>query len=193
MRYSRAELEACWSRIRAPHLLLYGEQSGHSRRVLGSERPTQLQEVMPSLRIELISAAGHLMPYEQPEQVARAIRQFAAAQGEGRLRGPASTSVLPLRRRDAACFVIGRCSATLAGQMLAVAVGWQVDALTRDPLALGLVGLSEFLPFILLVLIGGHAADHAARRAIVCCAYSGQILCAFALLLMSLHRGPPSG
>ncbi len=80
MRYSRAELEACWSRIRAPHLLLYGAQSGHSRRVLGTELPTQLQEIMPSLRIEPISAAGHLMPYEQPEQVARAITQFAVAQ-----------------------------------------------------------------------------------------------------------------
>jgi predicted MFS family arabinose efflux permease len=74
--------------------------------------------------------------------------------------------------------------------MLAVAVGWQVYALTRDPLALGLVGLSEFLPFILLVLIGGHVADRASRRAIVCSAYAGQILCAIALLLMSLYEGP---
>jgi predicted MFS family arabinose efflux permease len=71
-----------------------------------------------------------------------------------------------------------------------VAVGWQVYALTRDPLALGLVGLSEFLPFILLVLIGGHVADRASRRAIVCSAYAGQILCAIALLLMSLYEGP---
>jgi MFS family permease len=71
--------------------------------------------------------------------------------------------------------------------MLAVAVGWQVYALTRDPLALGLVGLSEFLPFILLVLIGGHVADRAARRAVVCSAYAGQILCAGALLLMSIY------
>jgi MFS family permease len=102
----------------------------------------------------------------------------------------ATLAAAPVRRRDAACFVIGRCSATLAGQMLAVAVGWQVYALTRDPLALGLVGLSEFLPFILLVLIGGHVADHAPRRAVVCCAYAGQILCAIALLLMSKYEGP---
>ncbi|HEV7432292.1 MAG TPA: MFS transporter, partial [Steroidobacteraceae bacterium] len=94
-----------------------------------------------------------------------------------------------VQRRDAACFVVGRCCATLAGQMLAVAVGWQVYALTRDPLALGLVGLSEFLPFILLVLIGGHVADRAPRRAIVCSAYAGQILCAVALLALSLHGG----
>jgi MFS family permease len=73
--------------------------------------------------------------------------------------------------------------------MLSVAVGWQIYALTHDPLALGLVGLSEFLPFILLVLIGGHVADRTSRRAIVCSAYAGQILCATALLLMSVYEG----
>ena len=98
--------------------------------------------------------------------------------------------VAPMRRRDAVCFAIGRCCATVAGQMLAVAVGWQVYALTRDPLALGLVGLSEFLPFILLVLVGGHVADRTARRAIVCGAYACQILCAIALWLMSRFEGP---
>jgi MFS family permease len=105
---------------------------------------------------------------------------------------PAGARVSPaanVQRRDASCFVIGRCCATLAGQMLSVAVGWQVYALTHDPLALGLVGLSEFLPFILLVLIGGHVADRTSRRAIVCSAYAGQILCAIALLLMSVYEG----
>ena len=71
--------------------------------------------------------------------------------------------------------------------MLAVAVGWQVYALARNPLALGIVGLSEFLPFILLVLVGGHVADRAPRRTVVCCAYVGQILCAVALLLLSIY------
>jgi pimeloyl-ACP methyl ester carboxylesterase len=80
MRYTRAELEACWARVRAPQLLLYGEQSGHSRRVLGTELPMELSKIMPALSIKPISAAGHLMPYEQPGQVARAIVQFAATQ-----------------------------------------------------------------------------------------------------------------
>jgi MFS family permease len=105
--------------------------------------------------------------------------------------GTGARPAAPLYPRDAACFVMGRCAATWAGQMLAVAVGWQVYALTRDPLALGFLGLCEFLPFILLVLPGGHVADRAPRRAIICGAYAGQILCALALLLMSidqLHR-----
>ena len=78
MRYRRAELEACWARVRAPQLLLYGEKSVHSRRVLDTDRPTQLQKIMPGLQIESIADAGHLMPYEQPGQVARAIVRFAA-------------------------------------------------------------------------------------------------------------------
>ena len=92
-----------------------------------------------------------------------------------------------LRQRNPACFVVGRCCATLGSQMLAVAVGWHIYALTRDPLALGLVGLSEFLPFVLLVLVGGHVADRAPRRAIVCSAYAIEILCALALLLLSVN------
>jgi MFS family permease len=51
--------------------------------------------------------------------------------------------------------------------MFGVAVGWQVYALTKDPLALGLVGLSEFLPFVCLVLVGGYVADHVDRRKVL--------------------------
>lgn len=78
MRYKRSDLEACWAQIRAPHLLLYGEQSAHARRVLNADEPTELQKIMPELVIASIATAGHLMPYEQPEQVARAIIRFAA-------------------------------------------------------------------------------------------------------------------
>jgi len=91
-------------------------------------------------------------------------------------------------RSNAVYFIVGRCFATLGGQMLAVAVGWQVYALARTPLSLGIVGLSEFLPFILLVLVGGHVADRASRRAVVCCAYLGQILCALTLLMLSIYE-----
>src|SRR5262249_46541896 len=81
-----------------------------------------------------------------------------------------------------------RCFATLGGQMLAVAVGWQVYALARTPLSLGLVGLGEFPPFILLGLGGGHVADRASRRAVVCCACLGQIFCALPPLMLSIYE-----
>ena len=46
-------------------------------------------------------------------------------------------------------------------------MGWHVYAITHDPLALGLVGLSEFIPFVCLVLVGGYTADHLDRRKIL--------------------------
>ena len=52
----------------------------------------------------------------------------------------------------------------MAYQMLTVAVGWQVYTLTGSALALGLVGLVQFLPAFALVLVVGHAADRFDRR-----------------------------
>lgn len=48
-----------------------------------------------------------------------------------------------------------------------VAVGWQIYALTGDPLDLGLVGLVQFLPVVLLVLVTGQVADRFDRRMVV--------------------------
>ena len=56
-------------------------------------------------------------------------------------------------------FLSARLLASIAVQMQTVAVGWQVYAITGDPLDLGLIGLSQFLPFVLLVLPAGHIAD----------------------------------
>jgi len=52
----------------------------------------------------------------------------------------------------------------VASQMLAVAIGWQVYAIHRNPLDLGLVGLMEFLPLPLLALPAGQLADRFPRR-----------------------------
>ena len=51
--------------------------------------------------------------------------------------------------------------------MLAVAVGWQIYALTSSPFYLGLVGLAQFLPMFILTLIVGHVADRYDRRLII--------------------------
>jgi MFS family permease len=52
----------------------------------------------------------------------------------------------------------------VATQVQSAVLGWQVYALTGDPLSLGLVGLSEAVPFLGLTLVGGWAADRADRR-----------------------------
>jgi MFS family permease len=70
--------------------------------------------------------------------------------------------------------------------MQTVAVGWQVYSIRHDPLDLGLVGLSQFLPFIPLVLIAGHAADRFNRRTILAACYSIQVVCALLLLAFTL-------
>lgn len=83
-----------------------------------------------------------------------------------------------LRYRGYAAYAAARFSTTLCWQMLSVAVGWQVYALTHNPLDLGYVGLVQFLPFVLLVLPGGHVADHTDRRLVLITAYTVAALCA---------------
>jgi len=53
---------------------------------------------------------------------------------------------------------------SVATQIQSAVLGWQVYAITGDPLALGLVGLAEALPFLSLTLLGGWAADRFDRR-----------------------------
>ena len=70
------------------------------------------------------------------------------------------------RHRPFALYWVSRVSSTIALQMQAVAVSWQMYDLTRNPLDLGLVGLTQFVPAALLVLVAGHVADRYDRRLI---------------------------
>jgi pimeloyl-ACP methyl ester carboxylesterase len=78
IRYARADLEACWARVRAPLLLLYGAESDYMQRAIGPDALQRLHALMPSMRAGSIADAGHLLPHEQPAQVAQALLQFAA-------------------------------------------------------------------------------------------------------------------
>jgi MFS family permease len=71
------------------------------------------------------------------------------------------------RHRPFAFYWLARISATVALQMQAVAIGWQMYQLTNNPLDLGLIGLFQFMPAIVLVLVAGHIADRYDRRKIV--------------------------
>ena len=81
---------------------------------------------------------------------------------------------------------LSRLAASFAVQIQTVAVGWQVYDLTRDPLDLGLVGLSQFLPALLLVLVTGAVADRFRRRTIMAVCLAIEALCAVALLAFTL-------
>jgi MFS family permease len=79
----------------------------------------------------------------------------------------------------------------VATEMQAVAVGWQVYEITKRPLDLGLVGLAQFLPSILLFLVSGHVADRFNRRNLLILCNVGFATC-FALLLAITVRGAVS-
>jgi MFS family permease len=70
-----------------------------------------------------------------------------------------------------------------------VAVGWQVYDVTRNPLDLGLIGLSQFMPFVLLVLPAGHFADSHDRRRIISGCFA--LMCVCALLLLGYASREP--
>ena len=65
----------------------------------------------------------------------------------------------PLRHRDFSIYQLVRLFSVLAIQIESVAIGWQIYDVTRSTLALGMVGLAQFLPFVTFALPAGHAAD----------------------------------
>ena len=81
---------------------------------------------------------------------------------------------------------LSRLAAGFAAQMQTVAVGWQVYDITRNPLDLGFVGLSQFAPALLLVLVTGTVADRFRRRTIIAVCLAVEALCTLALLVFTL-------
>jgi MFS family permease len=84
-------------------------------------------------------------------------------------------------------FMTARFLVTASSEMQSVAVGWQIYSLTHRPLDLGLVGLAQFAPGILLLLVAGHAADRIARNRILRSCYAAFSLCSLLLLALTIH------
>jgi MFS family permease len=79
---------------------------------------------------------------------------------------PVSRSAL-FRQSSFICFLLSRSLSRFSSQIAAVAIGWQVYDLTTSAFLLGMVGLVQFLPTALLVLVAGHAADRYQRKRVV--------------------------
>ena len=92
----------------------------------------------------------------------------------------------PLRIKSFRLYIVALFAFTLATQMQAVVVGWQMYKATHDPLALGLIGLAEALPFIGLALFAGHVADKHNRKRISVAALSVLLAIASGLLVLTL-------
>ena len=85
-------------------------------------------------------------------------------------------------------FWITRLAGTAASQMLMVAVGWQMYELTGSAWDLGLVGLYQFLPALLLMLVAGYVADRVKRTHIVAACLAMQLLVAALLCAASFEH-----
>ncbi|HKX95493.1 MAG TPA: MFS transporter [Methylibium sp.] len=98
-----------------------------------------------------------------------------------------ASSAQPLRDFPAFIrFWCGRLAATSANQMLMVAIGWQMYELTGSAWDLGLVGLYQFGPALLLVLWAGHVADRRERRLILAACMALQVAVVALLLAAAL-------
>lgn len=90
-----------------------------------------------------------------------------------------------LRHRGFALFIAMRIVSQFGTQVVAVAIGWQVYDLTRNPADLGLVGLFQFAPALFLVLVTGTVSDRFSRRMVAAICLCGEGLCAVAILILT--------
>ena len=95
-----------------------------------------------------------------------------------------------LRNPYVRSFAIGRFAAIAGWQMINVAVGWHLYERTGDPWSLGMVGVVELAPVLLLMVIAGNAADRYPRRNIAIVAHGLVALAAIGLALASWLGGP---
>ena len=84
-------------------------------------------------------------------------------------------------------YQIARFCIVFCTEMQSVAVGWQVYEITHRPLDLGLTGLAQFLPGVVLFLLAGHVADRFDRRNLLTLCYVGFATSSALLLLVALN------
>lgn len=94
------------------------------------------------------------------------------------------------RYRDFRLLFVGRLITSFGGQMLSFAIGWELWLRTRSTFALGMVGLVQVLPVILLSLPGGHMADQHNRKRIVLIMQVLLAACSLGLAYLSFTTGP---
>jgi MFS family permease len=95
-----------------------------------------------------------------------------------------------LRARDFRLLLIGRFTASFGHEMLTFAIAWELWLRTKSAFALGLVGLVQVAPVVLLALPGGHFADHHNRRRIIMVTQTVFAFCSLALAFLSWTQGP---
>lgn len=95
------------------------------------------------------------------------------------------SSLQVLRIDEYRYLITARFFFIMAMRMVTTVVGWRIYELTRNPFAIGLLGLAEFLPAFTLALYAGHVIDKSDKRAMLLKTISVYVLCAGGLILIS--------
>ncbi len=103
------------------------------------------------------------------------------------LRPPSHDPYASLRVPNFRWFVVSVFTMTMATQIQGIVVGWQIYAITHDPLSLGLIGLAEALPFLSISLPAGHTADRLNRRTITLLSLAAMLACSASFVVFSLN------
>jgi len=104
--------------------------------------------------------------------------------------GPKASPYAILRNRNFLYYLLGRVMATFGQQMLTVAVGWELYERTHSSLALGLIGLTAYLPMVAMTLPAGHVADTRERKQVIIVMQAALALTSLGLALVS-WKGMP--
>lgn len=94
-----------------------------------------------------------------------------------------------LRFRDYRLFLIGDVSSSIGQQMQSVAIGWELYERTGSAMVLGVVGLVQALPIVVLTLPAGHVADRFDRKRVVLMTQLMLAFCSIGLAVLSLTQG----
>jgi len=77
--YKREDTEACWHELRAPLLMLVGEESDHMERLGADGTAAAFRAIFPHIEIARVAGAGHMLHIEKPELVAPLVESFLDA------------------------------------------------------------------------------------------------------------------
>src|SRR6266550_5821677 len=99
--------------------------------------------------------------------------------------------MVALRERKFRLYWLGQAVSNIGNWMQVVALGWFILQLTGSPIALGMLGLAQFLPVLILSLAGGILADRFLRLHLLMVTQSAAMALAFILTILTLMGKPP--
>ncbi|RKR14898.1 putative MFS family arabinose efflux permease [Maribacter vaceletii] len=93
-----------------------------------------------------------------------------------------------LRYKEFNLFLIVRFAMVFAWSMQFIVIEWQVYSMTKDPLSLGIIGLMEVIPAVLMALFAGHIVDQKEKRSLLVKCILGFSIISFGLFMLSMPQ-----